>query len=111
MTDVRIRDVETHIVSNPWKPWVFVELTTNTGERGLAEATSHGKPRTVVAAIEEMAEYFIGESPYDTEDLWRRMYRDEWYSKNVINTTVISAIDTAAWDIKGRIHGEPLYEL
>lgn len=111
MEDVTITDVETYIVANPWKPWVFVELETNAGVTGLAEATTHDKPGTVAAAIEEMSSYFIGQNPFDTERLWLELYRDEWFSKNVINTTVCSAVDIACWDIKGKLLDEPVYDL
>jgi galactonate dehydratase len=111
MSDVEITDVETYIVANPWKPWVFVRLETDAGVHGIAEATAHGKPRTVAAAVEEMREYFIGADPFDTERLWLEMYRDEWFSKNVINTTVISAIDIACHDIQGKLLDKPVYEL
>jgi galactonate dehydratase len=103
MTDVRITDLDTFIVANPWKPWVFVRLETDAGVTGLAEATTHDKPRTVVAAIEEMSEFFVGKDPFDTEQIWLEMYRDEWFSKNVVNTTVCSAVDIACWDIKGKL--------
>ncbi|MFB6106350.1 MAG: mandelate racemase/muconate lactonizing enzyme family protein [Halobacteriaceae archaeon] len=111
MSELRITDVETYIVANPWKPWVFVTVDTNKGVQGIAEATIHDKPETVAAAIDEMADYFVGEDPYHTEKLWLEMYRDEWYSMNVVNTTVISAIDTACWDIKGKHQDLPLYDL
>lgn len=111
MSDVQIADVETYIVANPWKPWVFVEVETDAGVNGLAEATTHDKPRTVAAAIDEMADYFIGKDPFDTEQIWLEMYRDEWYSKSVVNTTVCSAIDIACWDIKGKLLDKPVYEL
>lgn len=111
MSDVRITDVETYIVANPWKPWVFVRLETDAGVHGLAEATTHDKPHTVAAAIEEMSGYFVGKDPFDTEQIWLEMYRDEWFSKNVINTTVCSAVDMACWDIKGKLLEKPVYEL
>ena len=66
MSDVEITDVETYLVANPWKPWVFVRLETDAGVTGLAEATTHDKPRTVAAAIEEMSDFFIGRDPFDT---------------------------------------------
>jgi galactonate dehydratase len=111
MSDVRIVDVETYLVANPWKPWVFVRLETDAGVSGLAEATTLSKPRTVAAAIDEMSSYFLGKDPFDTEAIWLEMYRDEVYSKNVINTTVCSAVDTACWDIKGKLLDKPAYEL
>ena len=111
MSKTTITDFETYIVANPWKPWVFVEVITDSGVRGLAEATTHDKPRTVVAAIEEMSKYFIGSDPFETEQMWLEMYRDEWFSKNIINTTVISAIDMACYDIKGKLLNEPVHDL
>jgi galactonate dehydratase len=109
--DVAITDVETYVVANPWKPWVFVRLETNVGVHGIAEATVVGKPRTIVTAVEEMSRYFLGASPFDTERLFLEMYRDEAYSDNVVNTTVISAVDIACWDIKGKLLDRPLYDL
>jgi len=111
MSDLEITDVETHLVANPWKPWVFVRLHTDAGITGIAEATTHDKPRTVAAAIEEMSDFFIGRDPFDRESLWLEMYRDEWFSKNVINTTVVSAVDMACWDITGKHLDQPVYDL
>jgi galactonate dehydratase len=111
MSELTITDVETYLVANPWKPWVFVRVETNEGVHGLAEATTHDKPRTVAAAVQEMSEYFVGKDPFDTEQIWLEMYRDEWFSKEVINTTVCSAVDIACWDIKGKVLDKPVYEL
>jgi galactonate dehydratase len=111
MPDVSITGVETYLIANPWKPWVFVELETDAGVTGLAEATTHDKPRTVAKAIDEMSNFFIGRDPFDTESIWLEMYRDEWFSKNIINTTVLSAIDMACWDIKGKVLNKPVYDL
>lgn len=110
-TDITITDVDTHLVANPWKPWVFVRLHTDVGITGVAEATLMGKPKTVKTAIEELSRYYIGSSPFDIERLWLEMYRDEAYSDNVVNTTVISAIDIACHDIQAKLFDVPLYQL
>lgn len=109
--EVTITDFDTYLVANPWKPWVFVHLHTDAGVTGIAEATLHGKPKTVATAIEEMSRYFLGACPFETEQLFLEMYRDEAYSDNVVNTSVISAIDIACWDIKGKLLDIPLYDL
>lgn len=112
MSELVITDVTTHIVACPTRPWVFVRVETDQGIHGIGEAMAHRKPQTVAMAIEEMSErYVIGEDPFATEDLFFRMYRDEWFSKNVVNTTCISAIDAACWDIKGKYLDMPVYEL
>jgi galactonate dehydratase len=111
ISDVEISGVETYLVANPWKPWVFVEVETDAGVTGIAEATTHDKPRTIAKAIDEMSNYFVGKDPFDTEQIWLEMYRDEWFSKGVVNTTVCSAVDMACWDIKGKLLDKPVYEL
>jgi len=37
MSDLRITDVESHVVARPWKPWVVVVVETSDGTRGMAE--------------------------------------------------------------------------
>jgi len=111
MEDVSLVDIETYIIPNPGKPWLIVRVDTDAGVTGLAEATLHGKPKTVSAAFDEMSRYYLGKNPFNTEELFLEMYRDEIYSDNVVNTSVISAIDVACWDIKAKILDLPLYKL
>ncbi|MDX1745841.1 MAG: mandelate racemase/muconate lactonizing enzyme family protein, partial [Halobacteriales archaeon] len=111
MSDLEITAVETYIVKNEFVPFVFARVETNQGIHGVSEATTRGKSRAVCAAIEEMAGYYQGADPFDTEDLFLRMYRDEWFSMNVVNMTAISALDMACWDIKGKALDTPVYEL
>lgn len=112
MSEYEITDVETYIVASPTRPWLFVEVQTDQGVSGIGEAMAHRKPETVATAVDEIAERFVvGSDPFDTERLFFDIYRDEWFSKHVVNTTVISAIDQACWDIKGKARDTPVYEL
>lgn len=109
--DVTISDVETYVLGTSSTPWVLVRVKTDEGIHGVGEGTVHRKANAVAAAVDDMRDYFIGADPFETEKLWQKMYRDEYFSRNLINTTVISAIDIACWDIKGKILDVPLYEL
>ena len=111
MSDLEITDFESYVVRNEFAPFLFVRVETNEGVHGAAEATFRGKSRAVQAALESMRDYFVGADPFDTEDIWLRMYRDEWLSMNAVNVTAISAIDIACWDIKGKALDKPVYEL
>ncbi|MFP8958374.1 mandelate racemase/muconate lactonizing enzyme family protein [Natrialbaceae archaeon A-CW3] len=111
MDDLILEDYDVYLVENPWKAYVFVELHTNQGHTGLAEATAWGKPQTVATAVEELSDHFLGMNPFNTEALSLEIYRDEWYSDNIVNTTVAAAVDTACWDIKGKVLNRPVYEL
>jgi Mandelate racemase / muconate lactonizing enzyme, N-terminal domain len=44
----------------------------------------------------------LGSDPFNIEDLWLRMYRDEFWRGGVIATSGMSAIEIACWDIVGK---------
>ena len=48
---MKITDVTTYIVGNPWKNWVFTRVETDEGVHGIVEATLNGFAKTVEAAI------------------------------------------------------------
>lgn len=112
MSDVTITGVEPHLVENPWKPWAFVTVETDAGVTGVGEATLPRNALTIEAAIREEAEYYIGADPFETEQLYLKMYRDRGgMMPHMVNMAVISAMDMACWDIKGKILDQPVYEL
>lgn len=112
MVDPCITGVESCMVDNPWKPWVFIEVETDAGVTGIAEATVHKNPRTVAKAIDELEQFYVGENPFDTERLYLEMSRNlSTALPHRTNTAVFSAIDIACWDIKGTILDCPVYEL
>lgn len=112
MGNPQITGVETYVVDNPWKPWVFVEVETDVGVTGVAEATVHKKPRTVATAIDELEQFYVGEDPFETERLYLEMNRNlSTALPHRINAAVFSAMDIACWDIKGKVLDRPVYEL
>ena len=112
MSDLTITDVDVYLVENPWKPWTFVEVHTDAGITGVGEATLPRNAFTIQAAIQEEARYYVDEDPFETEKLFMRMYRDRGgMMPHMVKMAVISAIDTAMWDIKGKWLDCPLYDL
>ncbi len=109
---MEIRDFRTHLVGNPWKRWVFLELETSTGLIGLSEATLYLESSAVISELEEKRNFFIGKDPVQVEKIWNEWYRDSFSRNNsAVNVTAMSAVETACWDIIGKIHGAPIYEL
>ncbi len=98
-----------------WNP-VFVRIFTDTGisgvgEAGLAYDLGHS---AATAMIKEFAEEIIlGENPMDNERLWSRMFRESFWALGggPVVYAAMSAIDTALWDIKGKVLGVPVYQL
>jgi galactonate dehydratase len=112
MSDLRITDIETVVVGNPWKPWVFLKLETDHGITGFGEATYRPHP-DIVATLESVKGDLIGVDPFETERLFtpRSPLALKTGPRHARHMTVLSGIDMAMWDIKGKYLDLPLYEL
>ena len=91
--------------------WLFLKITTDEGIEGWGEPIVEGKAATVKAAVIEFMEYLIGKNPLDIEDHWNVMYRGGFYRGGPILMSAIAGIDQALWDIKGKFHNVPIYQL
>jgi L-alanine-DL-glutamate epimerase-like enolase superfamily enzyme len=59
-----------------------------------------------------LAPLLIGEDPLEVERLWHKMLaRQWWYGPHGIAAIAVSALDTALWDLKGKILGQPVCNL
>ena len=89
--------------------WIFVKLSTDEGIEGWGEMISGTKTETVVASAKEMGEYLIGRDPFEIERLWQELYKS-FFRGGPINGTVVSGLEMALWDIKGKYYQMPVYE-
>jgi galactonate dehydratase len=105
---MKITKFETFIVP---PRWLFLKIETDEGIVGWGEPVVEGRADTVKAAVEELSEYLIGKDPLRIEDHWQTMYRAGFYRGGPILMSAISGIDQALWDIKGKYHNAPVYEL
>ena len=53
----------------------------------------------------------IGENPLNSEKIWDNMWQPKLVGRRGITTRIISGIDIALWDLKGKISGLPLSKL
>jgi galactonate dehydratase len=93
--------------------WVFVKVLTDTdGLFGWGEATLEWHTRSIVGAIDDLAELVVGEDPTRPEHLWQMMYRQHfWHGHGIVRGTAIAGIDIALWDILGKVAGLPCSQL
>ncbi len=110
---MKIERIETHVCNARMRNWVFVKVLTNEpGLFGWGEGTLEWHTRSVVGAVEDLADLLIGEDPSRIEHLWQMMHRQHfWHGDGVVRSSAISAIDIALWDIAGKIHGVPCHKL
>jgi len=108
---MKITGLETRVAGVAGRNWTFVTVLTDEGVTGLGEATCEWHEKAVVAAIENVSEWIVGEDATRIEHIWQRLYRQFHFRGGVVMTTVISAIDQALWDIAGKIANLPVYRL
>ena len=88
----------------------FVRIETDAGITGIGESGAWGQLEASAASITKYAEYLVGKDPRPIEHHWNVMLRANHFTGGAI-TGAVSAIDIALWDIKGKLHGVPVYEL
>ena len=104
---MKITDVKTFIVGNPWKNWVFAKVYTDAGITGLGEATQGLSTKPAVGDIEELTRHVIGEDPLHPERVWFKMHKARFLG----TSTGMSAIEQACWDILGKHLDAPVWQL
>lgn len=104
---MKISNIEVYKV----KPrWIFVKISTDEGIIGWGELISGTKTETVVAGAYEMGKKLVGRNPFEIERLWQELHRS-FFRGGPINGTIVSGLEMALWDIKGKALGLPIYEL
>jgi len=105
---MKITKVNTYFVRPRWG---FVEIETDAGLVGWGEAVLEGHAAAVLACVNEMSDYLIGNDPADIEGIWSTIYRAGFYRGGGVLMSAISGIDQALWDIKGKVFGVPVWQL
>lgn len=108
---MKITDIDV-IVTCPGRNFVTVRITTDEGVTGVGDATLNGRELAVEAYLREhLAPQLVGLDPLRTEDIWHFLYRGAYWRRGPVTMTAIAGIDTALWDIKGKVAGLPVYQL
>jgi galactonate dehydratase len=89
----------------------LVKITADNGLVGWGETTLEGKPKSTVAAVEELAEYLIGKDPLRIEHHWQHIYRSAFFRGGNVLMTALAGVDQALWDIAGKHYDVPTYKL
>lgn len=90
---------------------VFVKVETDAGIYGLGEAGMKRRGRAIAETIHSMTPDLIGQDPFRSEHLWQVMFRGGFFPGGGVQTSAVSAVDIALWDIKAKALGVPVYEL
>ncbi|MBB5874549.1 mannonate dehydratase [Allocatelliglobosispora scoriae] len=100
------------IVTCPGRNFVTLKIITDDGVTGVGDATLNGRELSVAAYLtEHVIPALIGRDPARIEDTWQYLYKGAYWRRGPVTMTAIAAVDTALWDIKGKVAGLPVYQL
>lgn len=108
---LKITNVKTFIVDGGFRPWTFVKIETSDGTVGWGDCTDWGTPKPIVAMVERMAEAIVGRDPLQAEAIWWDLDTMSVRHTGGIAYKAMSGIDSALWDIRGKVLNAPVWQL
>lgn len=100
------------IVTSPGRNFVTLKIETDQGLYGLGDATLNGRELSVASYLtDHVIPTLIGRDAQRIEDIWQYLYKGAYWRRGPVTMSVISAVDTALWDLKAKQAGLPLYQL
>ena len=116
----KIDKVETFIVRHElsenfyFSQWTYdkrevclVRVTADDGTYGWGEG--YGPANVIQAGIQFLVPLLEDQNPLEQESLWQKMHlRSLDYGRRGVLVAALSALDTALWDLKGKLLGQPV---
>ena len=101
----------TLVLGTPWRNLTYVIIETDEGITGIGEARILGKTHTVTEFLKDVERHFIGQDPFDIEDLYRRFTLLDFGKPGEVVYTGLALVELAFWDIMGKYTNLPVYKL
>ena len=109
---LKITRVRTFIVDGGFRPWTFVKIeTSDDGLVGWGDCTDWGSPGPIAAMVERLAELIVGRDPMQAERIWWELHAQSVRHTGGIAWKAMAGIDSALWDIRGKVLGAPVWQL
>jgi mannonate dehydratase len=100
------------IVCSPGRNFVTLKLVTEDGVYGLGDATLNGRELAVASYLNDhLIPLLIGRDARRIEDTWQYLYKGAYWRRGPVTMAAIGAVDTALWDITGKVLGVPVHQL
>lgn len=120
---MKITKVTTHLLTTRWTDDPFfpqalhstaiLRIETDAGIDGLGESTwGYFAPDAVPAMVDYFRPVLLGRDPLDLTAVTRTLTDDSvWWARSGAGKSVISGLELALWDLKGKALNVPVYQL
>ena len=93
-------------------PWVgFVRVTTEDGAQGWGQVSTYNADITCEVFHRQVAPYALGADSLLLDDLIDRIEEKEHKFPGSYLKRAMAGLDTAVWDLRGKVAGKPVIEL
>lgn len=91
----------------------FIRIDTDEGISGVGEALlGYFVPEAVPAFVDSVRPALLGRDPAAIGELWHELYVSAaFWGRSGAGLSVISGVEMALWDLKGKALGVPVYQL
>ncbi len=89
----------------------FVRLTTDAGDVGWGQTSTYNADITAAVFHRQVAPWALGADALDVDGLVSRIEEREHKFPGSYRCRAIAGLDTAMWDLRGRLAGKPVVEL
>jgi L-alanine-DL-glutamate epimerase-like enolase superfamily enzyme len=89
----------------------FVRVTSDSGAVGWGQTSTYNADITATIFHRQVAPWALGADAFDIEALVSRIEEREHKFPGSYRCRAIAGLDTALWDLRGRLEGKPVVEL
>jgi L-alanine-DL-glutamate epimerase-like enolase superfamily enzyme len=89
----------------------FVRVTTNTGAIGWGQTSTYNADITATIFHRQIAPWVLGRDALDIDALVERIEEREHKFPGSYRCRAIAGLDTALWDLRGKMEGKPVVAL
>ena len=89
----------------------FVRVTSDHGATGWGQTSTYNADITALIFHRQIAPWALGESALEIDPLLERIEEREHKFPGSYRCRALAGLDTALWDLRGRLEGKPVVEL
>jgi L-alanine-DL-glutamate epimerase-like enolase superfamily enzyme len=89
----------------------FVRVTTDSGASGWGQTSTYNADITATILHRQVAPWVIGRDALDIDALVERVEEREHKFPGSYRCRALAGLDTALWDMRGKLEGKPVVEL